>query len=307
MNIKNRKILITGGASFIGSHTADALIKNGAKVVIVDNFLTGRKENLNPEIKVYKANIVDSEIENIFKNEEPDFVYHFAFNRLFLKSVENPLLDMDSIVGSINLLNNARKIGIKKFIFPSSGFVYGKTEKLPMRETDSPNPITPYAIAKYTVENYLKFFYETYNLPYVILRYANVYGQRQNIGAMADYIQKLSSGKQAEIYGDGTMSRDYVNVSDIVEANLLALEVPEDYPNPIFNVGTGIETTLNQLYQKIAELLNKKADPIYLPGRSEEQRRYFLDYSRYFKAVGWKPEISLDEGLKLTLRDKKLI
>jgi len=307
MDIKNRKILITGGASFIGSHTADALIEKGAKVVIVDNFLTGRQENLNPEIKVYKANIIDSEIENIFKNEEPDFVYHFAFNRLFLKSVENPLLDMDSIAGSINLLNNARKIGIKKFIFPSSGFVYGKTEKLPMRETDSPNPITPYAIAKYTVENYLKFFYETYNLPYVILRYPNVYGQRQNIGAMADYIQKLSSGKQAEIYGDGTMSRDYVNVLDIVEANLLALEVPEDYPNPVFNVGTGIETTLNQLYRKIAELLNKKADPIYLPGRSEEQQRYFLDYSRYFKAVGWKPEISLDEGLKLTLRDKKLI
>ncbi|MDP2947207.1 MAG: NAD-dependent epimerase/dehydratase family protein [Nanoarchaeota archaeon] len=307
MKIKNKRFLVTGGASFIGSNTVDALVERGAQVIIVDNFLTGRKENLNPKAKVYKINIVDPKIENIFKKEKPEIIYHFAFNRLFLKSVENPLMDMDSIAGSINLLNNARKYGVKKIIFPSSGFVYGKTKKLPMREIDSPDPATPYAIAKYTVENYLKFFYETYNLPYIILRYATIYGQRQNIGAMADYIQKLSSGKQAEIYGDGTMTRDYIHINDVVRANLLALNIPIDYSNPIFNIGTGQETTLNELYKKIAQLLNKKAKPIYLPGRPGEQDRYFLDCLKFFKATNWRPKIGLEEGLKLTLKFWNLI
>lgn len=301
MEIKNRKFLITGGASFIGSYTIDALVERGAKVLAIDNFLTGKEENVNPEIKLYRMNIVDVGVEKIFKTERPEFVYHFAFNRLFLKSVENPLIDIDSIAGSLNILNNARKYGVKKIIFPSSGFVYGKTEKLPMAETDNPKPITPYAVAKFAVENYLRFFKEEYNLSYVILRYATAYGKRQNLGAMADYIQKLSSDKQAEIYGDGTMSRDYVYISDIVRANLSALDLPDDYPDPVFNIGTGKETTLNELYKKIADLLNKKASPIYKSSRKEEQKRYFLDSEKYFKAVGWKAEINLDEGLKIIL------
>ncbi len=302
MRIKNKKFLITGGASFIGSNTVDALLEKGAKVIIIDNFFTGRKENLNPKAKVYKINIIDPKIENIFKKEKPEIIYHFAFNRLFLKSIENPLLDMDSIAGSLNILNKARKYGIKKIIFPSSGFVYGKTKKLPMKETDPPNPSTPYAIAKLTVENYLRFFYKTYKLPYVVLRYANVYGQRQNFGAMADYMRKLSEGKQSEIYGDGKMSRDYVHIKDIVRANLLALRVPDDYLNPVFNVGTGKETTLNELYQNIATLLKKEAKPIYLPARAEEQPRYFLDNSKLFRAVGWQPKVSLKEGLEWVLK-----
>lgn len=214
---------------------------------------------------------------------------------------------MDSIAGSINLLNNARKYRIKKVIFPSTGFVYGKTDKVPMKESDPSNPMTPYAIAKLTVENYLKFFNEIYKLPYVVLRYATVYGQRQSIGAMADYIQKLSENKQAKIYGDGKMSRDYVHVKDIVSANLLALEVPDNYENPIFNIGTKKETTLNELYWKIAKLLHKKADPVYLRGRSEEQKRYFLNHSKFSKTVGWKPKVGLEEGLKMTLKAVNLI
>lgn len=302
MDIRNKKFLVTGGASFIGSHTVDALIKKGAKVVIIDNFLTGRKENPNPKAKVYKINITDPKIENIFKKEKPDFIYHFAFNRLFLKSVENPLLDMDSIAGSLNLLNIARKYGIKKIIFLSTGFVYGKISRVPIKETEKLNPISPYAIAKFTVENYLKFFYQIHNLPYVVLRYATVYGPRQDIGAMADYIRKLSAGKRAEIYGDGTMTRDYVFVNDVVEVNLLALDLPSDFPTPVFNVGTGKETSLNELYWKIAKLLKKKTQPIYLAGRPEEQMRYALDYSKIKKALGWKPKYTLEEGLKLKLK-----
>ena len=176
-----------------------------------------------------------------------------------------------------------------------------------MKETEPPHPITPYAIAKFTVENYLRFFYETYNLPYVILRYATVYGPKQNIGAMADYIHKLSMGKQAEIYGDGAMTRDYLYIDDVVRVNLLALKVPTNYPNPVFNVGTGIETTLNDLYKKIVQLLNKKANPIYLPERPAEQKRYSLDYSKIKKVLGWKPKYSLEKGLKLRLKTEGLI
>jgi len=171
-----------------------------------------------------------------------------------------------------------------------------------MKETEPPHPITPYAIAKFTVENYLRFFYETYNLPYVILRYATVYGPKQNIGAMADYIHKLSMGKQAEIYGDGKMTRDYLYIDDVVRVNLLALKLPTNYPNPVFNIGTGIETTVNDLYKKIAQLLDKKAEPIYLAERAEEQHRYALDYSKIKKAINWQPRYGLEDGLRLKLR-----
>ncbi|MEK9135095.1 MAG: NAD-dependent epimerase/dehydratase family protein [Patescibacteria group bacterium] len=303
MNIKNKKILVTGGAGFIGSHTVGALIGQGAKVVIVDNLSTGRKENLNPKAKFYKINIADLALENIFKKEKPEIIYHFAFNVLVPKSVLNPLLDMDSIAGSINLLNNARKYGIKKVIFSSSGFIYGNTKKLPTKESEPIQAVSPYAIAKATVENYLKFFNIAYGLPYTVLRYATVYGSGQVKGAMADYIRKLYSDKQAEMWGDGNKTRDYVYIDDVVRANLLALNLSLNYPDPIFNVGSGVEVTLNDIYKKIAELLGKKAEPIYFPDRSGELIKYCLDCSKIKKTFDWKPKYNLQEGLKLRIKD----
>lgn len=307
MKLKNKKILVTGGAGFIGSHTADALIDRGAEVVIIDSLITGRKENLNTKAKFYKISIADSGLENIFKKEKPEIIYHFAFNVLVPRSVENPLIDIDSITGSVNLLNNARKYGVKKIIFSSSGFIYGNDENLPIKETEPMQPISPYAIAKNTVENYLRFFNTSYGLPYVVLRYATVYGSRQVKGAMSDYIQKLADGKQAKMWGDGNKTRDYIYIDDIVRANLLALELPSDYPDPIFNLGTGLETTLNNAYKKIAKLLNKKAEPIYLPDRSGELIRYCLDCSKIKKTFNWKPKYNLEKGLKLRLKSLNLI
>jgi len=298
MDLKNKKILATGGAGFIGSHTVDALIKKGASVVIVDNLVTGREENLNPKAKFYKMNIADIKIEKIFQKEKPEIIYHFAFNVLVPKSVKDPLMDMDSIVGSVNIFKNALEYGIKKIIFSSSGFVYGNAKNLPIKETEPVDTVSSYAIAKSTVENYLKFFNKAYGLPYVIFRYSTVYGPRQTKGAMADYIRKLAVGKQAKIWGDGSKTRDYIYIEDVVKANLLALELPPDYLDPIFNVGTGVETTLNELYKKIAELLNKTAKPIYLPDRPGEMKRNVLDYSKIKKALNWQPKINLDEGLK---------
>jgi len=290
--------LVTGGAGFIGSHTADALIKQGANVVIVDNLVTGEKENVNPKARFYNLNITNPKVEKIFQKEKPKFVYHFASNVLVPKSVENPLMDMDSIAGAINIFQNAKKYGVRKIIFSSSAFLYGNTKNLPAKETEPIMPISPYVVSKRTVENYLEFYKRAFNLPYVALRYSTVYGPRQFTGAMADYIRKLSVNKQAEMYGDGEKTRDYIYIEDVVRANLLALDVSPDFLNPVFNIGTGIETTLNNLYKKIAEILDKKAEPIYLPDRPGEQYHYSLNCSKAERELGWEPIIDMQEGLK---------
>ncbi len=305
MDLKNKKILVTGGAGFIGSHTVDALIERGADVVVIDNLLTGRRENLNPKTKFYEINIADPKFEDILEKERPEIIYHFAFYVLVPKSVENPLLDMDCLVGSVRMLKKMKELGcLRKIIFASSGFVYGNTPNLPVKETEPIDPVSPYVVAKVAIENYLKFYKKAFGLPYVILRYSAVYGPRQVTGAMADYIRKLSVGEQAEIWGDGTKTRDYVYIDDVVRANLLALNVPDDHPNPVFNVGTGIETTLNELYKKIATLLDKEAKPIYYPDRPGEQMRYCLDYSKIRKELGWEPKVGLEKGLELTIKSR---
>jgi len=298
MELENKKFLVTGGAGFIGSHTVDALIKKGAKVAIIDNLVTGRTENLNPEAKFYNMSIADFEVEKVFQEEKPEFIYHFAFNVLVPKSVENPLMDMDSIAGAVNILQNAKKYGVKKIILSSSAFLYGNTKNLPAKETEPVIPVSPYIVSKRAVENYLEFYRTAFNLSYVILRYSAVYGPRQFTGAMADYIRKLAADKQAEMYGDGEKTRDYIYIEDVIRANLLALDVSSDFSNPIFNIGTGIETTLNDLYKKIAQFLGKEAEPIYLPDRPGEQYRYSLDCAKARKELGWEPKYNLEEGLK---------
>ena len=308
MNLKNKKILVTGGAGFIGSHTVDALVEAGAEVVVVDNLSSGKRENINPKAKFYKLNIAEPKFDEILKKEKPEIIYHFSFFVFVPKSVENPLLDMDNIVGSVRMLKKIKEIGgIEKIIFVSSGFLYGNTQNLPVKETEPIQPVSPYAVAKYAIENYLRFYKATFDIPYVILRYSAIYGPRQVTGAMADYVRKLAKGEQAEIWGDGNKTRDYVYIADAVRANLLALDVPNDYSDPVFNVGTGAETTLNALYVKIAELLSKDPKPIYYPDRPGEQIRYCLDNSKIKKELGWEPEVKIDDGLETLLKSWGLI
>lgn len=308
MNLYHKKILVTGGVGFIGSHTVDALVEQGADVVVIDNLSTGRRENLNPRVIFYEMNIADPAIEGVLEKERPDIVYHFAFFVLVPKSVEDPLLDMDCLVGSVRMLKKLNELGcLKKFVFASSGFLYGNNPNLPVKETEPMDPVSPYVVAKQAIENYLRFYKKTFGLNYVILRYSAVYGPRQVTGAMADYIRKLSQGQQAEIWGDGTKTRDYVYIDDVVKANILALDVPDEHSDPVFNVGTGKETTLNDVYKKIAALLNREAKPIYLPDRPGEQMRYCLDYSKIKEELGWEPTILLDKGLIRLLRYQNLI
>jgi len=301
MAIKGKKFLVTGGAGFIGSYTAKALVKKGAKVVIVDNLSTGRKENIPPKATFYKMDCADPKLESVFKKEKPDYVYHFAFNVLVPKSIDDPIMDAQSIIASLNVIKNAHRAKVKKVLFSSSGFVYGNTNKKPTKETEPVMPITPYVVSKHAVENYLRYYNRTFGLPYVIFRYAAVYGPGQVTGAMADYIRKLRANAQADIWGDGTKTRDYVFIDDVVAANLLALQIPDDFKDPIFNIGTGIETTLNELYATIAKLLKKKSSPIYHPDRPGEQMRYSLDRSKIHKALGWEPKTTLQKGLTKVL------
>ncbi|MDP2167672.1 MAG: NAD-dependent epimerase/dehydratase family protein [Thermodesulfovibrionales bacterium] len=301
MSLKGKKVLVTGGAGFIGSHTVDALVREGANVVVVDNLSSGRRENINPEAAFYEVNIADPEIEIIMEKERPGIICHFAYFVFVPKSVQNPLLDMDCLAGTLRILGKAKDLNVKKVLYSSSGFVYGNNPNLPLKEKEPFSYDTPYAISKEATENYLRFFSKTYGLPYVVLRYATVYGPGQATGAMADYIRKLSSGQQADIWGDGTKTRDYVFIADVVRANLLALTVRSDNPDPVFNISSGVETTLNTLYKKTSDLLGRKAMPVYHKDRPGEQIRFCLNNSKAKKELGWRPEFSLDEGLKITV------
>jgi UDP-glucose 4-epimerase len=299
------RVLVTGGAGFIGSHTVEALVRAGARVAVTDNLLTGRRQSLPAGVTFHEVNIGDARFGEIVREERPDVIYHFAFYVLVPRSVETPLLDMDAVVGSVRLLQEARALGVRKVVFASSGFLYGNATTPPVTEAAPVDPVTSYALAKHAVEGYLRFFHRTHRLPYVILRYAAVYGPGQVTGAMADYIRKLSNGQQAEIWGDGTKTRDYVYIDDVVNANLLALAVPPDHPAPVFNIGTGVETTLNDLYGRIATILGVEATPVYLPDRPGEQLRYSLDWTKARRELGWAPRWPLDEGLRRTVEARR--
>jgi UDP-glucose 4-epimerase len=301
--ITNRNVLITGGAGFIGSHLADALISRGCRVAVIDDLSTGREENLNSAATLYRLNTTDRKgVRKVFEKERPELIYQLAANTNVPRSVSDPLYDFETLHGALNVIDTCRDFGVRKFIYVSSGFIYGNTKNKPIKESEPFIPISPYSITKQTIENYLAFYKEVYDLPFALVRPATVYGPRQTCGAMADYIRKLSQGKQAEIYGDGSKTRDYTFVTDAITALLGMANVPDDFPDPVFNLGTGEETSLNELYFAIASLLGKSAEPIYLPPRPGELDRYSLDSAKLKTTLGWEPTYSLAEGLHETLR-----
>ncbi len=300
MNVQGKTFLVTGGAGLIGSHVVDALFARGGKVVIVDDFSTGRRENLNPKATLYKINIADDKkFEAVVKKHRPDYIYHFAYFVLVPKSTQDPRLDMDSIRGSINVLEAAKKYKVKKVVFSSSGFIYGNNPHLPLKETEPFDSTSPYAISKYAVESYLRFYKKNFGVDYAILRNAAVYGPRQITGAMAAYIRDLKAGNPSEFYGVKT--RDYVYIDDVVDANLRVLKVPASHPNPVWNVGMGGEVHLIDLYYILAKLLKKKPYPVKKPERPGEQDRYCVDIAKAKKELRWAPKVQLEEGLRRTL------
>jgi len=298
------KCLVTGGAGFIGSHLVDKLIKEGHKVVVIDNLSTGRKENLNPKAKFYKIDICSYRISQIFKKEKPEVVFHYAAQIDVRKSVKDPVEDAKiNILGTLNILENCKKYNIRKVIFASTGgAIYGDADIVPTPETYPELPLSPYGIAKLTIEKHLSYYYKVFGLPYVSLRLANVYGPRQNskgeAGVVAIFCDKMLSKKQPIINGDGKQTRDFVFVDDVVEANISALKKDKV---GIFNIGTARETDVNTLFKKLRELTDSKCAKIHGPTLPGEQKRSCLDYSEAKRELGWQPKYSLDEGLRKTV------
>jgi UDP-glucose 4-epimerase len=297
------KILVTGGAGFIGSNLVDALIGLSHDVVVVDNLSSGLRKNLNPRAKFYEIDICDKKLSEVFEREKPEVVNHHAAQIDVRKSGEDPIADAEAnIVGSLNVITNCLRFGVKRIIYASSGgAVYGDVQYLPADESHPINPISQYGVSKHTVEHYLHLYSVTLGLQYVILRYSNVYGPRQNpygeAGVVAIFAIQMLTGKQPTIFGPGDKTRDYTHVSDIVKANLVALDKGK---NAIYNIGTGVETSDQEIFDTLAGVLVYKGLPIYAPVRKGEVYRIALGCTKARKELGWSPELSLKEGIAKT-------
>jgi UDP-glucose 4-epimerase len=302
-------ILVTGGAGFIGSNVADAFINEGHNVIILDNFSSGKDENVNPRAKVYRMDIQDAAVENIFHDEKIEVMCHLAAQMDVRKSVADPKFDASvNVLGFLNLMEAGRKHGLKKVIFSSTGgAIYGEQDYFPADEQHPTRPLSPYGITKLTTEKYLFFYKEIYGIDHVILRYANIYGPRQNphgdAGVVAIFTLKMLKGEQPIINGDGKQTRDYVFVGDVVKANVLALKYSG---SNIFNIGTGIETDVNQLFHHIKKLIGSNAEEKHIPAKAGEQMRSVISSKKINEMLGWKPTVSVEEGLKKTVEFFKL-
>ncbi len=297
-------ILVTGGAGFIGSHIADALINEGHQVTIIDNLSTGRRENLPVEARFIELDIRDSKLESVFKDTQFDAVYHQAAQGDLRISVRDPVEDLQiNIAGSVNLLVLCEKYKVDHFLFASTGgAIYGEQETFPAPEEHPANPVSPYGVAKLAVEKYMFFFYNQYGLNTTALRYANVYGPRQNpfgeAGVIAIFCHKMLSGEQPYINGDGLQTRDYVYVGDVVRANLSAM-ILEGYN--IINIGTRRETNVVTIFNTLLKLTGSMCERKHKPEAPGEQRRSVIDPSLAARLIEWRPEVEFEEGLELTV------
>ncbi|RZD16309.1 MAG: NAD-dependent epimerase/dehydratase family protein [Candidatus Acididesulfobacter guangdongensis] len=299
------KILITGGAGFIGSNVADMLIAKKHDAVIIDNLSSGFEYNVNKEAKLIKADITDfDKIEKIFNEEKPEIIYHFAAQIDVRKSVSDPIFDAKTnIMATLNLIKLSNDFKIKKFIFSSTGgAIYGDTDDRPTKEEHSEWPLSPYGIAKLATDKFLNFYHEIFGLKYVSLRYGNVYGPRQNpygeAGVVAIFLNKMLKNEQPIINGDGKQTRDYTYIDDVAKANILALENIDKIG--IYNVGTSVEISVNDLFTEINKNFGGKFKEIHGPAKLGEQKTSCLNYEKIKKDMGFEPEINFSEGIKKT-------
>ena len=306
------KVLVTGGAGFIGSHVVDAYIEAGHQVVVVDNLETGSRNHVNPDARFYEVDILDSSLEAIVSKERPTLLNHHAAQASISRSVADPVHDARiNILGSLHLLELARKYGIPNFIFASSGgAVYGHQKWYPATEDHPQNPINAYGIAKLAVEKYLECYWVTHQIRSVSLRYGNVYGPRQNphgeAGVVAIFVGALLQGRHPVIYGDGHQTRDFVHVRDVVRSNILALDLllrggDAFHGEPsTFNIGTGRETSVVEILNHLATIIGSSKEGQFEAPKEGEIRRSVLDIGRARKVLSWEPGLSLEEGLRET-------
>lgn len=302
------KILVTGGAGFIGSNLVDALIARGDEVTVVDNLSTGRKEYLNPQARFYNLDIASEKLGEIFAVQKFDYVFHLAAQISVGVSVTDPELDNRiNVLGALNILKLCHLNQVKKIVFSSTGgAIYGDAEVIPTPETFSPEPISPYGIHKLTFEKYLHYYHKVFGQAYSILRFANVFGPRQykggEAGVVSVFVGNAVNRIHSTVNGDGLQTRDYVYVGDVVSALIKSLET--DYVGPI-NIGTGIEKNLLDVIMAIELSLGRKIDRTHGAAKPGEQQRSCLDISLAKKVLDWEPSVNLEEGIKKTVEWSK--
>lgn len=298
------KVLVTGGAGFIGSHVVDRLVEEGHQVVIVDDLSAGTRKNVNRAASLYKLDIQSGRLERVFRNERPNIVIHLAAQVSVRVSVDNPVFDAQvNVLGTMNILHQAVHHGVRKVIFSSSGgAIYGEQEAFPAPESHVTKPLSPYGISKLCAEHYLSYFQRISGIQVVSLRYGNVYGPRQDpegeAGVVAIFIRKMLNNEQPIINGNGRQTRDFVFVDDVAEANLVAMRQDSQ---GVYNVGTGIETSVNELFRILAGLTGSSCKEVHGPAKLGEQMRSVIDSSKLKQELGWEPEADLTKGLEKTV------
>lgn len=298
------RILVTGGAGFIGSHIVDAFVNAGHQVAVVDNLNTGKLANLNPAVSFFQVDIRDAAgLARVFEQVRPEVISHQAALADVRGSLREPDLYAEvNIIGSIRLLDAARQHGVRKILYASTGgAVYGEPEYVPVREDHAINPLDPYGASKHTVEHYLFLYRHNYGLDYASLRYPNVYGPRQDpygeAGVVAIFTGKMLAGQPCTINGDGTQQRDFVFVGDVARANLLAAS----NGSGIYNIGSGVGTDVNAVFVGLKQAAGYTQDALYGPAKLGEVYKIYLDASKARAELGWEATVSVADGLRRTV------
>lgn len=294
------KVLVTGGAGFIGSHIVDGLLNQGHDVIAVDNLATGNRVNLNAAARFHELDVRSAEFGQLIESERPEVINHHAAQTMVRISTEQPQYDSQvNVQGIINLLSAAAKAGVRKVIFASSGgTVYGTTTNLPIKETQPFAPESPYGISKTTSEYYLRYYAANFGVHYTALRYANVYGTRDTTSSehvITVFTKRLLDGETPVIHWDGEQAKDYIHVQDVVQANLLALTRGDDQA---FNIGSGIPVSVNNIYSLLASLIGTAIKPQYGARRMGDVRLFYFDIAKAALELGWTPQVPFENGLK---------
>jgi UDP-glucose 4-epimerase len=297
------KVLVTGGAGFIGSHIVDQALAAGYEVCVIDNLSTGKKAQVHPNAAFYEMDIASTEIEKIVQTEKPDFIIHQAAQSSVPASLKDAVGDATTnIIGTVNLLEAARKHSVRKVIYASSAAAYGEPQYMGIDEVHPKQPLSPYGISKYVPEFYLQTYHQLYGLSYTVFRYANVYGERQDPkgegGVVSIFVDRALNGQELTVFGDGEQTRDFVYVKDVARANIMALTGGD---NEILNISTNQKTSVNELIALMNDILGTKLNVKYDAPREGDILHSYLDNTKATEKLGWTPQYSLRQGLEKTL------